>query len=160
MKKVLLVLVAFIPITWYLIITLIGCKNYRRDSRHFFCLKSGHCVTMWRTLNGVCYIIPGRYTSSTCPPSSESYIISPFKESLDIIWPKDSDNIIVSIDEKSQVIHQSPNGIKIIDYNSNKKHNDSLFLCFDGNYERYKKDVDFMTIEIFEEYAYGKMVKE
>jgi len=30
------------------------------ESRKFFCLEDGNCVTVWKTFNG-CYIIPGKY---------------------------------------------------------------------------------------------------
>ena len=73
---------------------------------------------------------------------------------MDLIWQKDTDDIIVCLeDENKQVIHQSSNGIKLINYNSNKKHNDSVFTNFDEHYHRYKKDVKYININIKEEYA-------
>ena len=146
----------FLAIAWYGISKFIA-PDYRRYSKHFFCLENGHCVTMWRRRSGICYVIPGKYSGLECPPSSESYITSPFTKGMDIIWQKNTNNIIVNLqDEKSQIIHESPTGIKIVSYNTNKRYNDSVFLYFDGSYYRYKKDVDRMGISILEEYAYGK----
>lgn len=156
-KKVLLVLL--IPLAWYVISVLIGCHDYRRDTRHFFCLEDGRCVTMWRTLNGVCYVIPGKYSGKEDPPVSESYVMSPFTKSMDIIWEKNTTDIIVYLeDDKKQIIHESLNGVKVFNYNLNKRYNDSVFFYFDGKYDRYKKDVDFMHIDIKEEYASGSSV--
>jgi hypothetical protein len=31
------------------------------QSRKFFCLHNGKCVTVWKTYNNVCYIVPGKY---------------------------------------------------------------------------------------------------
>jgi len=155
MKKIVffLLLILLVAFAWLGIKKFIMSPDYRRDSRHFFCMGNGHCITMWRTRNGVCYIIPGKY-SGLSQPTSESYITSPFTKSIDIIWPKSTDSIIVTLDdEKSQIIHEAPKGIKIISYNLNKKYNDSVFLYYDGRYNRYKKGVDFMSLDIKEEHA-------
>jgi hypothetical protein len=158
MKKIFffISLVIAVSLTWYGISKLIRPHDYRRDSRHFYCLENGRCVTVWRTLSGICYVIPGKYSNSVCPPPSQSYITSTFTKGMDIIWEKNTDNIIVNLeDEKSQIIHESQNGIKIVNYNLNKKYNDSVFLYFDGNYNHFKKEVDFMDIDIKEEHANG-----
>ena len=31
------------------------------ESRSFYCLDNGKCITVWKTYNNVCYIIPGKY---------------------------------------------------------------------------------------------------
>jgi hypothetical protein len=143
---------------WVLYNKFIEHPDYRRDSRHFFCMGNGHCITMWRTRSGICYVIPGKY-SGLSRPTSGSYITSPFTRSMDIIWPKNTDNIIVNLeDPKSQIIHKSPNGINIISYNVNKKYNDIVFLYYDGSYYRFKKSVDFMSLDIKEEHANSKNV--
>ena len=51
MKRLLLNLAAVVVLSliWY------------GESRKFFCLDNGGCVSVWETLNHVCYIIPGRY---------------------------------------------------------------------------------------------------
>jgi hypothetical protein len=156
MKKRMLSSVVSMLLIWCAVIFLIGCNDYRRDSRHFFCLPNGRCITMWRTIQGICYVIPGKYEGSICPPTSESYIVSPFTEGMDIIWEKGTNSIIVNLeDEKQQIIHELPNGIRIQSYNLNKTYNDSIFLYFDGKYERYKKIVEFISIDIKDEFANG-----
>lgn len=130
-----------------------GCHE---QPKNFFCLQNGKCVTFWRTDDDICYVIPGTYLSDSKPPSV-SYVQTNLSKSIDIIWQKNDNSIIVNLeDQRKQSIHQAPMGVKIVNYNSNKKYNDSLFLYFDGTYHRYKQNVEFMTINVLEQYAYGK----
>ena len=49
-KVILLICLALaIPAIWY------------GESRRFFCLSNGRCLTVWKTYNNVCYIVPGKY---------------------------------------------------------------------------------------------------
>ena len=131
----------------------VGHEDYRRDSRHFFCTNNGHCVTVWRTREDMCYIILGKYISSI-KPLSQSYIKSTFTKEVTIIWPKNSDEVLVYLqDKKEQSIHNTSSQNKIIDYSLNEIKNDSTFFYFDGNYHRYKKGVEFLTIDILQEHA-------
>jgi hypothetical protein len=112
---------------------------------------------MWRTVDRICYVIPGVYMGTMAPPPSQSYISSPFTKGLDIIYPRDTDGIIVMLeDEKSQSIHQSPDGVRLINYDSNKALYDSVYLYNDGTYNRYKNNVDFISLDILEEHANGR----
>ena len=51
---------------------LVGLAIWYGESRKFFCLGGGRCVTVWKTYNNVCYIIPGRYYGIVRP--SDTYI--------------------------------------------------------------------------------------
>jgi len=42
------------------------------ESRKFFCAGDGECVTVWKTYNNVCYIVPGKYYGIIRP--SDNYI--------------------------------------------------------------------------------------
>lgn len=125
------------------------------ESRKFFCLEGDKCVTVWKTYNNVCYIVPGKYYGIV-RPSSYNYIQTTNINDLDIIWKVNSDSIIVNSDDTTFIVNNSSKGIKIIKYNLNKKYNDSLLTSFDGKYHRYKKDVDYVSIFIKENYAIDK----
>ena len=84
-------------------------------------------------------------------------MVTPYTKGMDIIWQENTNNIIANLeDEKSQIIHNSATGVQIANYNFNKKYNDSVFLYLDKGYHRYKKNIDYLTLNIKEEYAYGK----
>jgi hypothetical protein len=147
MKRILIsiLLLSFLGAAYYVFDKLVWDVDYSRDSRHFFCLENGHC-----------YIVLGKYIGLS-RPVSQSYITSPFTKGMTVIWPKNTNNVIVDLeDENKQIIHNSPNGIKIINYKVNKKHNDSIFLYRDGTYDVYKDNVEFLNINILEEYASGQ----
>ncbi|AMR34234.1 hypothetical protein A0256_23670 [Mucilaginibacter sp. PAMC 26640] len=142
-----------------LIILLFAAIVWRVEYRSFYYLKNGKCVTVWKAYDGLCYIIPRKY-NGVLKPSAESYLVTPYTKGLDIIWQENSNNIIANLeDEKNQIIHNCPSGIQIANYNLNKRYNDSLYLYFDGEYYRYKKNVDYLTLNIKEEYAYDKKGK-
>lgn len=122
--------------------------------RSFYCLDDRHCVTVWKTYNNRCYVIPGKYYGLFKP--SRSYIESTNINSMDLIWNGAPHEVIVNKDDNSSIVNRFPNSINIIDYNTNKIHNDSLFTSFDGKYHRYRKDVMFISVFIEENYAVGK----
>lgn len=150
MKKVLSFFLIFIILTWI----------YYGESRSFFCLNNGRCVTVWKTYNHVCYIIPGRYYG-ILKPSSINYIQSSNWSNVDIIWKGNSNDITVySGDESTQIIHNSPGGIRIFDYKLQKKHNDGLFTSFDGTCLTYNKNLERISLYIEYEYALDKNGKD
>jgi hypothetical protein len=84
MKRLLLIfsILIIVVLIWY------------GESRKFFCLNNSKCVTVWKTYNNVCYIVPGKYYG-LIKPSSRSYIKTTNVNNLDIIWKSSSDSIIV-----------------------------------------------------------------
>lgn len=130
------------------------------ESRKFFCLSDGKCITVWKTYNNVCYIIPGKYYGIV-RPSSHSFIQTTNNNILDIIWIENSDDLIINSDNDSNIIvKNSSQGTKFIKYNINKVYNDSSFTYIDGPYHRYKKSVNYLNIFISENYAVGKNGKK
>jgi hypothetical protein len=122
------------------------------ESRKFFCLNNGKCITVWKTFNNVCYIIPGKYIG-IFGPSSYSYIQTTNIHNFDIIWKSNSDSIIVNSDDSTFIVNNFSKGVGIIKYSQNKKYNDSLFTYFDGNYHRYKKGISYISVFVKENYA-------
>ncbi len=145
MKKLLLIFFALIiiAIIWY------------GESRKFFCLDNGKCVTVWKTFNNICYIIPGKYYG-IMRPSTYSYIKTTNINNLDIIWKAHSDSIVVNSDDSVFIVNNFSKGVKINKYNLNEKYNDSLFTYFDGKYNRYRKGINYISIFIQENYATDK----
>jgi hypothetical protein len=75
---------------------------------------------------------------------------------LDIIWEANLNSIIVNADDKSFTVNNFPKSIQIVRYDLNKKNNDSLFTYFDGKYNRYKRNVNYISLFIQENYAIDK----
>jgi hypothetical protein len=145
MKKILLAFLVLLILflAWY------------GESRKFFCLGNGRCITVWKTYNNTCYIIPGKYYG-LIKPSSHSYLKTTNTNTLDIIWEANLNSIIVNADDKSFTVNNFPKSIQIVRYDLNKKNNDSLFTYFDGKYNRYKRNVNYISLFIQENYAIDK----
>lgn len=75
---------------------------------------------------------------------------------FDAIWNERMDSIIVNINGTTEIINNSLDDIKFTNYKVHKKLYDSLLIYFDGKYNRYKKDVDFISVDIKENYAWSK----
>jgi len=122
------------------------------ESRSFFCIGDGMCVTVWKTYGGTCYVVPGKYYGLT-KPVSRNHIRTTNASGLDIIWPNDSKNIVVDINDSNSLIINDSKGVFIIDYSSKRDYFNSLFTYFDGKYHRYKKDVAYISLSIPENVA-------
>jgi len=121
------------------------------ESQKTFCLDNGRCITVWKSLNDVCYIIPGKYSSLNLPIRN-SYIQTSNTNDVDIIWPDSSENIIVNTREEIK-INDVGKDYKIEKYSQDPLRNDSMFMTFDGKYHRYKSNVSYISLHIKEFYA-------
>lgn len=122
------------------------------ESRKIFCLENGRCITVWKTYNDICYIVPGKYYG-LMKPSFENYIRTNNLNNLDIIWTKNTDSLIVNLSDSDALIINSFKGVKFFKYSLNSKYNDSVFTYLDRGYRRYRKEVDYMSIFLKDYYA-------
>lgn len=95
------------------------------ESRSFFCLDNGKCITVWKTYNNVCYIIPGKYYGLLKP--SENVIESSNNNNLTIYFTSELPNAFVYKSEQELKINNSKKGEFIFyDYNSDVKKFDTI----------------------------------
>ncbi len=96
MRKIVLItsFAILIVVTWF------------GESRKFICLDQGKCVTVWKTYNNTCYIIPGKYWGFT-RPISNNYVQTTNLGSLDVIWQNGNRDLIVDVDDSAKIINQS-----------------------------------------------------
>lgn len=154
MKKIVIIF------TFIFTFVLSSCKYF--GVRSFYCLSEDKCVTVWKKGNNSAFIILGKYTSTKIP--SDNYIklinMTNFADGfVCIIYTKYDKLIIDVVDNKDKVIIISSKGIMEL-YNDKKALNDSLYTCFDGKYWRYKNYVEFISININENYATDKTGKK
>lgn len=136
----------------FLIIVLLTWEN---GVKSYYCLTEDKCITVWKSSNGEVYIIYGKYQSNKKP--KDDYVkIDSKEEFIDIIFIQ-NDRLLV--DTNTSIQKKSTNN-KIELYSDNKKENDSLYTYFDGNYTKYKKNIDFISINIKENYAMDKNGKK
>lgn len=139
-----------------LFFTINSCKS--DGARSFYCLSEDRCVTIWKTGNGDVLIVYGIYNDSKKPVDDYVKLVDITNEVdwyASVIFTKDDKLLIDVVDDSTKVISQSSQGIIEL-YNSKKTLNDSLYTYFDGKYERYKKEVDYISVNIKENYATDK----
>ncbi|MFC3197061.1 hypothetical protein ACFOET_05500 [Parapedobacter deserti] len=122
------------------------------QSRSFYCLSENKCVTVWKRLGNKCYIVPGKYYGIFKP--SDNYIKTTNTGYVDVIFLNDI-SLLVDIEDNAKIIrHPGKNLIEL--YSNNKAVNDSLYTYFDGKYHKYKNEVEYISIDIKENYAINK----
>ncbi len=141
MKKIIFVFVLFFIA---IIIWLFECRK-------FYFLGDENCVTVWKTFGGKCYIIPYRYYGVFKP--NGSYIVTTNNANIDMIWMDKSDSIIFLSNGKYIIVNDLKYKKKIIDYNNNVNYFNKLFIEASGSYNRYKKNVNVISIDIKENYT-------
>lgn len=133
-----------------------SCKS--DGIRSFYCLSKDNCITVWKPGNGDVYIIYGTYSSTKKPTDDYVKVLNNRYDNIHLILLKD-DKLLIDVDENATVINQSTNGLMEL-YKDNKASNDSLYTYFDGKYNRYKKEVYYISVNIKDNYATDKSGKK
>lgn len=122
--------------------------------KSYYCLSDNKCVTVWKKVNGEKYIIFGRYESGEVPSDNYIRIETLSSDYVDVIFLNDKKSLI-AVDDKADIVIQSSNNLIEL-YKENKVVNDSLYTYFDDRYRRYNKEIDFISLNIKENYATDK----
>jgi hypothetical protein len=150
MKRLLLFILIFIllPLIWY------------GESRKFFCLGNGACVTVWKTYNDVCYIVPGRYWGIMKP--SKNYIQSRNSYNITIYFTSELPNsFIYQIDRKLKINNTDKDKFVFYDYFLDSNRFDSiLYKPKPKSHVDLKENAELMDIYIGENYATDKNGKK
>lgn len=123
------------------------------QTRSFYCLSNNKCVTVWKRLGNKCYVIPGKYYGILKP--TDDYVKTANTNSITIIW-LDNNSWLIDADKNVEIFNDSTHSTLIQLYNNEKSYNDSLYTYFDGKYQKYKKNVNYMSIDIKENYVLDK----
>lgn len=126
------------------------------QSRSYVGLSEDKYVTVWKRLGNKCYIIPGKYYGIFKP--SDNYIKTTNTGYVDIIFVSEK-RLLIDIDAHAEIVQSSGKSLLEL-YSDNKAVNDSLYTYFDGEYRKYKKGVDYLSIDIKENYARDKTGKK
>jgi len=130
------------------------------ESRKFFCLGDGNCVTVWKTYNNVCYIIPGKYYGIVKP--SEQYIESSNTNLITIYFSKELPNAFIFQSSGEMKIYNGGNReFLFYDYaKDTSRFNKILYMPDAVKRSDIKADAGLMDIDIRENYATDKSGKK
>ena len=146
MKKIMIVLAVVVAalLVWY------------GESRKFFCVENGKCITLWKTFNNVCYIIPGKYYGLTRP--STNFLESTNTNNIMVFFSSGLPNAFVYKSEQPlKINNDDKRGFGFYDYNADEKRFDSLLYIPNARtVQDVKEDVQYLDISIHENYATDK----
>jgi hypothetical protein len=120
------------------------------QARSVYCLQGGRCITVWKRLGNKCYVIANRYSGMFRP--IDNYIETTNTEFVTIIWANEN-RLLIDVDDKAQIVSMCSGENQIERYSNSKVLNDSLYTYLDEGYRKYKKEVDFLNIDIRASYA-------
>lgn len=142
--------IVVLGLLFYLIISALTADGVKS----FYCLSDEKCVTVWKRTDGEIYIVPGKFESRKEPTDDYVKVLNSRFETIHLIFLQNG-KLLIDLDENATVIKQNSNrNIEL--YKDNKPLNDSLYTYFDGKYNRYKNEVDFISINIEKNYATDK----
>lgn len=113
------------------------------QSRTYYCLASGHCVTVWKRLGGICYVAFGKYQDVLKPNQS---IATTNDNAVTIIY--DGDDCIVSNDFGRDVTINNLKHLKYYSYNQRQSFIDKYYVS-----GKIKPGLKYFQIDIKESFA-------
>ena len=126
--------------------------------KNTYCLSNDKCVTVWKRGNGDVYVIAGKHKGYKEPSDNYVKLTDAYSSTywfVHVIFTENDKLIVFAINDKKNIeVKSSANIVEL--YEDQVELNDSLYTYFDGEYRRYKKGVNFISINIKENYATDK----
>ena len=129
------------------------------ESRHFYCLNN-RCLTVWKTFNNICYIIPGKYYGLVKP--SDNFIATTNTNNLTIYFtgqlPK---TFFIKGDEKIKIYNTDKTRFVLLDYEGQSQTFDSILYNKNATkFNDLKENASLIEIFVKENYATDKSGKK
>lgn len=126
------------------------------ESRKFFYLDNNKCITVWKTWNNVCYVIPEEYYG-LWKPSNNYLKTNNTNEQLTIFFTTEMPDTIIFLSYEQVEVHDKNNSI-FMNYHSDSSRVSSIL--YKDNARLFNKDLkmnaDMIDINVLENYALGK----
>jgi len=130
------------------------------ESRKFIYLDNNKCITVWKTLNNVCYVIPEEYYGLWKP--SKNYLkTNNTNEQLSIFITTELPDTIIFLSYEQIEVHDKNNSI-FLNYHSDSSRLNSILYKNNARffYKDLKTNADMIEINVLENYALGKNGKK
>ena len=126
------------------------------ESRSFFCLQNGRCITVWKTFGDVCYIAPGKYFGVLAP--STDFIKTSNTSDITIFFYDELPNILIyQSDDIVEVKTGSGKNPVLYDFSSDtSKYFKMLYMPDAKRHKDVKQNVEFISVYIRDIYARDK----
>lgn len=126
------------------------------ESRKFYCLDNETCVTVWKTYNNACFIIPGKYYGIIKP--SRNHIETTNTNLLTIYFSKElSQALIVQCEQGVNIKNENRNDFAFYRFETDTgKFINLLYLPEAKKRSDMKRGAGLIDIDIRENYAVDK----
>ena len=126
------------------------------ESRKFYCLDNETCVTVWKTYNNACFIIPGKYYGIIKP--SRNHIETTNTNLLTIYFSKElSQALIVQCEQGVNIKNENRNDFTFYRFETDTgKFINLLYLPEAKKRSDMKRGAGLIDIDIRENYAVDK----
>jgi hypothetical protein len=137
----------------YFSIFIISIVGWHGESRRFFCVDNDKCITVWKTYNNVCYIIPGKYYGLLKP--SGNVMESSNNNNLTIYFTSQLPNAFVYKSEQElKISNNKKDEFIFYDYNSDFKKFDTILYIFNAKKNNdLKQNAQLLDIFIRDNFA-------
>lgn len=126
---------------------------WKGEGRRFFCVNGTSCVTMWKTFNNTCYIIPGKYLSLFPPSKNFIRCNNETEVSVSVYFSDKLTNSLIFNTIEDVEIHE--NGFSFLRFFDDKiKYGNILFKNGSKTDPDLKEGVDLINMNISDNYAY------
>lgn len=140
------------------LILIVVFSFYAEQTRSFYCLSEGKCVTVWKRSGDKCYIVLDKYSGIFKP--TDNYIKTSNTAFVDVIWTEDN-RLLIDYDDNVEIVQPHSDKKFVIErYSKDKVINDSLYTYFDGKYNRYNEKVNYIRLHVKENYATDRANKK
>lgn len=149
-----------------LVVLIAALLLYFDQSRRFYCAGKNRCITVWKRVGGICYIIPGKYYGLIKP--SDNYIKTTNVSSrfgnnyFTFFFTDEMPNTIMFNTEGEFEIKNSDKGkIVFLDYHEDVKRLDKiLYIQNAKETDDLKENADLILLDTKENYATDKNGKK
>jgi hypothetical protein len=144
----------------FLFLFLASISIWIGESRKFFCLNDDYCITVWKTYNNVCFVIPGKYYGLVKP--STGYLQTSNSNTMTLYFSNELPNSLVfKSDQNLKVFSNEIDGYIFFDYSLNSEKFDSLlYITNPKKNSDIKDNVSLIDLFIPENYAIDKRGKK
>lgn len=156
-KMIIILIIVLLDILLYQLLVSIVPNGVKR---YYHIGNKDCCVTVWKRSRGTSYyalIIGGKYTNNRKEPVDNFIKVvrdHPSSDCLVDVIIKQDGNLLIDADNVDTIC-SSDGSLDL--YSNNQALNDSLYTCIKDGGKCYKDDVDFVCINVTENYATDKL---
>lgn len=143
----------------FILLIILSATIFYDQSRSYYCLDDGNCITVWKRFGGDCYIIPGKYYGLN-QPNGEHLLADNFQY-ISMFFNEEKPSTIIFRNEGSsqvggpiKVCNQKKDNVIFVEFSELIKN--ELYDDHATSFSDVKQNIQYMVLNIFENNAFDK----